>query len=249
MGRWIAIACLLVPVSAAAEPVLFMRVDQAGGLRGGDVGASYSLDAARAVLAIEGSADRGDAYRGATHRLTAAVGIVDWLSAGVEQSFRQPATDELRIGVLAPEVRARLDRVGVPVAGLGTYVQGRIRLNANRPPSFVAGLLLERERGNLRLAARVGFETTVEGPTPENGFRAELGAAWLLGDAWRLSAEGWGNMRWRDGVAESDVHAGPALQVRWKALRLGLQVGTGVRARTRMLVLDSVAAARLAVGF
>lgn len=249
-GRgWLPLACLLLPASAVAEPVLFLRVDQAGGLDRGQVGASYTLEAARAVLAVEGSADRGDAYRGATHRLSAAYGIVDGLSAGIEQSLKQPGGEPVRLGVTVPELRARLDRLGLPVEGLGTYVQGRIRVDAQRPSSLVGGLILERETPTLRLSARAGFEGTVGGAEQEVGVRAELGAAWKLGPAWRLSAEAWSSTRWVAGTYASDNHAGPALQVRWRALRVGLQLGMGTRSRPRLLILDGVAAARVAVGF
>jgi len=229
--------------------MVFLRVDQVGGLERGNLGASYSLEAARAVLAIEGRSDQGDAYTGAVHRLTAAYGVFDWLEVGVEQSLKQPAADQLRIGMLAPEVQVRLDRLGVPVEGLGAYLQGRVRVTAPRPSSLVGGLVLDREFGSLCLVGRLGFESTVALGVPELGLRTELGVAWSLGATWRLSAEGWGNTRWVDGLADSDYHAGPSLQVRWSAVRVGLQLGMGVKSRTRQLVLDSVAMARVAVGF
>lgn len=249
MSRWLAVACLLLPASAGAEPMLFLRVDQAGGLERGQFGAAYSVEAARAILALEGTTERGDAYLGATHRLAAAYGITDWLSVGVEQSLKQPSADEVRIGMLSPEARLRLDRLGLAVPGLGTYVQGRIRVAAQRPSSLVGGLLLERASGNFRLAARAGFEGTVGGEAQEVGFRAELGAAWLLDPAWRLSAEAWGNTRWVADISASDYHAGPGLQWRWRALRVGAQLGVGLKSRTRQLVLDSVVALKVAVGF
>lgn len=249
MSRWVAMACLLLPASAAAEPMLFLRVDPAGGLDHGQFGAAYSVEAARALLAIEGSTERGDAYAGATHRLAVAYGIVDWLSVGVEQSLKQPSGDELRIGMFSPEVRARLDRLGLGAPGLGTYVQARLRVTAQRPSSLVGGLLLERGSGAFRLSARAGFEGTVGGEEQEVGFRAELGAAWLLGPSWRLSAEAWGNTRWVADISASDYHAGPGLQWRYGALRVGTQLGLGLKSRTRQLVLDGVVALRVAVGF
>ncbi|MHB8877365.1 MAG: hypothetical protein ACYC8T_27040 [Myxococcaceae bacterium] len=248
MSRWTVIACLLLPVFAGAEPMVFLRVDQAGGLERGNVAASYSVEAARAVIAIEGSGDRGDAYLGAVHRLTAAYGILDWLSLGVEQSLKQPASDQLRIGMLAPELRVRLDRLGLPIEGLGTYLQGRVRVTARRPSSLVGGLVYDRELGSLCLGARLGFESTVGAVVPELGFRSELGIAWRLGDSWRLSAEAWGTTG-LDELSETDYHAGPSVQYRWKALRVGTQLGMGVKSRTRLLIFDSVVMARVAVGF
>ncbi len=245
----IAIACLLLPVAAAAEPLVFLRVDQAGGLDRGGVGASYTLEAARAVLAVQGSADRGDAYTGATHRITAAYGVLDWLTVGVEQSLRQVAGDQLRIGVLAPEVRARLDAFGLPVEGLGAYVQGRVRVTAQRPSSLVGGLVLDRGLGAFVLAARLGFEATVVGTAPELGFRSELGISRALGESWKVSAEEWGSSRWVGGVPENDYHVGPSLQVRWKALKVGLQLGVGEKAAAGLLVVDGVAMVRAALGF
>ena len=228
---------------------MFVRVNQVGGLERGDFGASYSLEAARALVAVEGSSDRGDAYTGALHHLSAGYGILDWLSAGVEQSLKQPTSDQLRIGMLAPELRVRLDRLELPVEGLGAYVQGRLRITAVRPSSLVAGVVLDREHATFCVVARVGFEHSVGATVPEYGVRSELGIAWILGESWRLSAEAWGNTHWASGLSESDYHAGPSVQYRWQALRLGLQLGMGVKSRTRMMVLDSVVSARVAVGF
>jgi len=243
------IATGLAPAVAAAEPMLFLRVDPAGGLEQGDVGAAYSIEAARGLLAIEGSTERGDAYRGATHRLTLAYGITGWLAAGLEMSAKQPATDELRVGMLSPELRLRLDRIGLRVPGLGTYAQGRLRITAQRASSLVGGLIYEHESGSFRFSARAGFEATVGGDAQEVGYRAEIGAGWLLGSAWRLTAEAWGNTRWVADISASDFHAGPGLQYRWDVLRIGTQLGLGLKLRTNQTVLDGVLALRVAVAF
>lgn len=73
------VAALLAARAAAAEPLVFVRIDQTGGPSRNLLGTSYGLETQRPVTTVEGSSDRGT-LRGVTHRVAAAYGIVDWLA-------------------------------------------------------------------------------------------------------------------------------------------------------------------------
>jgi hypothetical protein len=228
------------------EALVFVRVDQTGGLDRGDFATAYSLEGAQAIAPIEGTTDRG-VYRGVTHRLAAGYGVTRWLSVGLEQSIKQQAPGDLQLGMFSPIVRARLDRLGVAVPGLGVYGQGRVRISGRRPDSLIGGVSYEREVGIAQLAGLLGYERTVDGS--ENGFRGEAGVSLRLGTDWRLAGETWGNLEWTPVGREGSCHFGPSLQRRFGAARIGAHVATGVESRVGMLAVDTVAMMRVAVGF
>jgi hypothetical protein len=243
---------ILSPAAALADDATevrdFARIDQTGGLGGGEVATAYSLEATRAVAAVEGSTERG-AYRGVTHRLAAAYGILDWLTVGFDQSIRQQELDSAQLGMFSPIVRGRIDLLGVPVPGLGIYAQGRIRVSGRRPDALVGGVSYDRELGGVHLAGVLGYERTV-GPQPaENGFRSEIGVARKLGDDWLFSAEAWGHGTWRLGTFESSAHLGPSLQRRIGPVNAGLQLATGFEHRVGMFIIEAIGLCRVGVGF
>lgn len=244
----LACAALLTASSAAAEPLVFVRIDQTGGMRAGEFGTSWSLEAARAVVALEGSSERGT-YVGATHRLAAAYGITDWLSVGFDQSIKQETADDLRLGMFSPILRFRLDRLGLPVEGLGVYTQLRIHVTGRRPDSFVSGALYERDLGAAHVSGLVGFERSLSGDI-ETGLRTEMGASFRAGEAWRIAGELWGHSTWRpDGLREDGYHAGPSVQYRWTNATVGAQLGLGIESRTGQTIFDGVLLARLGFKF
>jgi hypothetical protein len=244
-----AVVATLLAAPAAAEPQVFVRVNQTGGVLGGELGAGYSLEAAQAVVAVEGSGERG-AYQGATHRLAAAYGIFDWLSVGFDQSIRQQAFDQLRIGMFSPIVRVRLDHLGVPVGGLGVYVQRRIRITGRRPDATVTGALFERDLGPARVEALMGWEHARGDGFTENGLRGEMGVSFKLGEAWRLSGETWGNVHWisTTGARESSFHVGPSIRRRFGVVSVGAQLGLGIEDRVGLFLIDGVALLKVGIG-
>lgn len=240
------------PALAFAEPPAFTRVGQTAGIDGRELVASYGVDGSRGVVELrgDGTGGRGD-FRGVTHRLAVGVGVTRWLTLGAEQSVKQESTDDLAIGVFAPEIRLRLDRLAARVpTGLALTAGGRVRVKAQRDSSLTAGLAFDRPLGAFDLVSAVAYEVTTVSQ-PEHGLRYQVGVGHAVGTRTRLALEGWGAVTRRPDASplRQDHHAGPSVHVALGRWLLGAGVGVGFKRRPRADYVDATAMVRLAMGW
>ncbi len=239
---------LLLPSAARADSLSFLRVDQTGLFRSYELAMSYGIEGAQSLRTVSG-ASAPNVYRGITHRFAAGFAIQEWLVLGVDMSARQNGLD-FAAGMLAPEVRLGLGVFGVEAlrrSGLAVYSQARFRITGRRPSGLVAGIAFSRSFGPVVLGARVGYESTPGAIDPEYGLRYEAGGSVLFAGRWRAGLEAWGAVAWTRNGRESDHHAGPALQVDLRPVRIGLVIAVGARDRPGSLEIDTMGMLRLAV--
>lgn len=250
-------ACLLVliPALVAAEPFVFTRIGQSAGLEAGDLGATYSIETKSDIhvyVKQEGGGGGGGGgglggqrdYQGVTHRLQAAVGLSDLVTAGLSQTFRQTEVEDFSLGVLVPEVRLNLNAIsGSPLYGLpvdvSAYFASRLRINARRQTSMVMGIGLAGDLGPLLGYLDLGFETTVESGEQENGLRYQAGLSYRPIDSLRVAFEAWGAMVWPNyTVYQQDHHAGPSAKLQLGPVWLGISGGVGMKERPNKIFVD-----------
>jgi hypothetical protein len=187
-------------------------------------------------------------YQGVTHRIVGYYGILHWLSVGVDQTIQQRTASEFDYGVLAAEARFRLpllERLGVAPSA---FVGPRLRVNARRGSSMVAGLGVERNRGRLKLAVDAGFETAVTPTNRESSMRYEAGASVQLTRLLSAALEAWGVLEWPDsGPFQYAHHGGPTLKLRHDWFWAAVNAGFGLKDRPNKTFYDTTCMVQLGV--
>jgi len=246
--------------AASAEPETFVRLDQTTWLGRYEFAASYSLEAKSQLkeyqVAQGGGGGGGglggrQSYDGVTHRLWSGFGVTRWLSVSVDHTFGQADLQDLTYKNLVLQVRGHFGRIfkNLPVEVDG-FAESRVRLNARRRPSVVLGIGVARAWGKLRLAANVGFETTVEPEHRENGMRYEVGFSYRPWRFMTIAVEGWGSLVWPTyAVFQHDHHAGPSLMFRVGRVWIGASAGFGAKRRPAKVFVDVSSMGKLGVQF
>jgi hypothetical protein len=258
------LALLLLPALSPAEPYVFTRVGQSTGYQKGDFAFSYSMETKYSLHEhVKSDASSGGGgglggqrdYLGVNHRLQAAYGVTDLLTASVTQTLKQTDIQDLSMGVLVGELRLNLNAIPgsllkrLPL-DMSAYFASRARIDARRQSSVVMGLGVFKRLNRLALFADVGFETTIESGEQENGLRYQVGCNYQLLDTLGLSAEAWGAMVWPNySVFQQDHHAGPSLKLKLTNFWLGINAGVGMKERPRKIFIDFSGMLQLGMGF
>ena len=248
------VALLGTTSPAHAEETVFLRVDDLGSLRGGDVEGSYALESG------VNFGDPNAASFGLRHRFQVAYAFTDWIAASVEQSIKHLLdTDEVKIGVLVPEVRLNFgglftDSVGAWPMDLSVFFAPRIRIEGRRDPSLNFGVgTTSRDLGDWRLTANLGMEITVpaeDGSSPTNfGPRYDAAVGYLVGGGFVTSLEVWGHAAFSSrGFLEQEHHFGPSVALLIGPVRAGFNIAVGLRERNRQDLFTDYSG-MLSVGF
>jgi len=221
------------PAAEHGPETVFYRADDLAALHPGTFTASYGVESGEHLT------ETTKAY-GIKHKLQAAFGATRWLKLSVEQNMKRNGnTGELRVGVLAPQVRLTLrgmlpDSAGRWPLDVSAFFGPRIRIQGRREPSVVAGFGSNTPRGPFHFTVNQGLEVT--GANPEKGLQSELGPRYDLGVGYELGlgfvaeAEVWGHVAWsRGGYAEQEHHAGPSMLFVYRPVRFALGGATGWR--------------------
>lgn len=242
----LALLPLLAVRAATAEESVFLRADDLATLGGQSVEANYALESGRSF------GDPNEAEFGFRHRLQVAYGITDWLQASVEQSIKHFLdSDEVKVGVFAPEVRLTLgallpDSVGAWPVDVSAYFAPRIRVTGRRNPSLVFGFGTNSKGTGLQLTANVGVEVTVPEPggtAPVNvGPRYDFGIGYSVGGGFVIAAEAWGHAAWiSSGFLEQEHHVGPSVLFLVGPVRTGFNLAVGLRERAGQSIFSDLA--------
>ena len=219
---------------ASAEPqVVFSRADDLAALQARYFSAGYAIESGK-------NFGQGAEPFGIKHRVQLAYGVTDWLKLSLEQNMKHKLdTQELRVGVIAPQARLTLagmfpDTVGQWPLDLSAYGGPRVRIMGRRAPSAVFGFGANTPRGPFHFTVNEAAEITVadpeEGVDANFGPRYDLGVGYELGYGFVAMAEVWGHAAWSaGGYIEQEHHAGPGLLYVYDIARFGLGGGAGWR--------------------
>ncbi|HEY3351981.1 MAG TPA: hypothetical protein VGQ83_01910 [Polyangia bacterium] len=251
----LALGLCLCAGRAAGEQFDFTRLVQSSSLDRGDLTTAYTLEVSRSLSVITKGPGGGGGggglggqrdYDGVSHRLAAYYGILRWLSVGVDQTLQQRSASEFQYGVLAAETRFRLpalERLGIQPS---LFVGPRIRVNARRGHTLVAGTGLERNTGRLKLVVDLGAEAAVTEDNRANSLRYEAGAHYQLTGVLSAALEAWGVLEWPEaGPFQYAHHGGPTLKLRLQRFWAAANVGFGVKDRPNKDFYDATCMVQL----
>ncbi len=219
--------------SRPSSQIVFFRADALAALGAQRFAAYYGIESGKNF------GDKPEPF-GIRHRLRAAYGLTEWLKLSVEQTTKHKLdTKELRIGVLAPQLRLSLRGMLGEAANrwpldVSTYFGPRIRIMGRRDPSVVFGLGSNTFGRRLHFTVNEGLEITVPDPDERTGTnfgpRYDIGVGYELGYGFLVAAEAWGHAVWsRGGYVEQEHHAGPSVSFSYDVARIGLGGGAGFR--------------------
>lgn len=230
------------PASAQGQAMVFARVDDLSSLRAQRFYGSYAFETGRRFLA-----DDTTQATNLKHRFSLAWGVSSAVQLSVMQVIKHHLGEEVRPGVLRPQVRLGLgtllpDSVGAWPQDLSLYFAPRVRFNGRRDSSLVLGIgtrtqPVRKASGPATprrwvLTANTGLEVSVPESADEGevGLRYDLGAGYSVLPELLVGFETWGHATWSKSAFSEQEHAfGPTLSGFLGPARLGINGSVRLR--------------------